>query len=79
MLILCGFLLQPSLISCEVFTAISDMEILVTTVNQVAKHLDDYIQLEEIKLQRLRLSVLQFLLNFNDHQYRQYLIQVVSV
>ena len=60
------------------FTAVSDMEILVPTVNQVAKHLDDYIQLEEIKLQRLRLSVLQFLLNFNDNQYRQYLIQVVS-
>ena len=79
MLILCGSLSQPSFITCEVFTAVSDMEILVPTVNQVAKHLDDYIQLEEIKLQRLRLSVLQFLLNFNDHQYRQYLIQVFSV
>ena len=42
------------MISCEVFTAVSDMEILVPTVNQVAKHLDDYIQLEEIKLERLR-------------------------
>ena len=30
------------------------MEILVPTVNQVAKHLDDYIQAEELKLERLR-------------------------
>ena len=58
----CLILIQPSLISCEVFTAISDMEILVPTVNQVAKHLDDYIQAEELKLKRLRWSVLTFLL-----------------
>ena len=30
------------------------MENLVPTVNQVVKHLDDYIQTEELKLQRLR-------------------------
>ena len=58
----CFILIQPSLTSCEVFTAVSDMEILVPTVNQVAKHLDDYIQAEELKLKRLRWSVLTFLL-----------------
>ena len=30
------------------------MENLVPTVNQVVKHLDDYIQTEELKLQQLR-------------------------
>ena len=52
--LVCLFVFQPYIISGEFYTSISDMENLVPTVNQVVKHLDDYIQTEELKLQQLR-------------------------
>ena len=38
------------------------MEILVPTIDQVAKHLDDYIKAEELKLERLRWLVFLILI-----------------
>ena len=47
-------LLQPQTAVCEVFTALADMEGLVATELELVRHLDNYIQAEELRLQRLK-------------------------
>jgi prolyl 4-hydroxylase len=47
-------LLQPHTVSSELFTALADMEGLVSTELELARHLDNYIQDEETRLKQLR-------------------------
>ena len=47
-------LLQPHTVSSELFTALADMEDLVSTELELARHLDNYIQDEETRLKQLR-------------------------
>jgi prolyl 4-hydroxylase len=46
--------LQPHTVSSELFTALADMEGLVSTELELARHLDNYIQDEETRLKQLR-------------------------
>lgn len=47
-------LLQSQNAVGEVFTALADMEGLVATEHELVKHLENYIQSEETRLQRLK-------------------------
>lgn len=47
-------LLQSHGVVSEVFTALVDMEGLVSTELELVRHLDSYIQAEETRLKRLR-------------------------
>jgi prolyl 4-hydroxylase len=47
-------LLQSHTVSSELFTALADMESLVSTESELVRHLDNYIQDEEIRLKQLR-------------------------
>ncbi|EFX85841.1 hypothetical protein DAPPUDRAFT_208740 [Daphnia pulex] len=47
-------LMQSNAVFGEVFTALADMEGLVSTELELVRHLDNYIQAEEIRLKRLR-------------------------
>lgn len=47
-------LLQSHTVSSELFTALVDMESLVSTESELVRHLDNYIQDEEIRLKQLR-------------------------
>lgn len=47
-------LMQPKVIYGEVFTAMVDMEGLVSTELELVRHLDNYIQAEETRLKQLR-------------------------
>lgn len=47
-------LMQYNTVLGEVFTALSDMEGLVSTELELVRHLDSYIQEEETRLRRLR-------------------------
>lgn len=47
-------LMQSNAVFGEVFTALVDMEGLVSTELELVRHLDNYIQAEEIRLKRLR-------------------------
>ena len=46
--------MQASIVSAEIFTALVDMEGLIATEFELARHLDNYIQAEELRLKRLR-------------------------
>lgn len=46
--------MQYNTVLGEVFTALSDMEGLVSTELELVRHLDSYIQEEETRLRRLR-------------------------
>jgi prolyl 4-hydroxylase len=46
--------MQTNAVLGEVFTALSDMEGLVTTELELVRHLDNYIQEEEIRLKQLK-------------------------
>ncbi len=46
--------MQSNAVFGEVFTALVDMEGLVSTELELVRHLDNYIQAEEIRLKRLR-------------------------
>ena len=48
------FLLLQSHVFAEMFTALVDMEGLVSTELELVRHLDNYIQAEETRLKRLR-------------------------
>lgn len=47
-------LMQPNVIYGEVFTALVDMEGLISTELELVRHLDNYIQAEETRLKQLR-------------------------
>ena len=47
-------ILQSHFSNGEVFTALIDMEKLVTTEFEIVRHLENYIQAEEEKLNRMR-------------------------
>ena len=47
-------LVQSHAVSSELFTALADMEGLVSTELELVRHLDNYIQDEEIRLKQLR-------------------------
>ena len=47
-------ILLPYFSNGEIFTALADMEGLVTTELQLVRHLEDYIKAEETKLERMR-------------------------
>jgi hypothetical protein len=47
-------LMQSNAVYGEMFTALVDMEGLVSTELELVRHLDNYIQAEEIRLKRLR-------------------------
>jgi prolyl 4-hydroxylase len=47
-------LLQFYTVSSELFTALADLEGLVSTELELARHLENYIQDEEIRLKQLR-------------------------
>jgi prolyl 4-hydroxylase len=51
-------LMQGCIVSGEIFTAVVDMEGLITTELELTRHLENYIQAEELRLQRLRGYVL---------------------
>jgi prolyl 4-hydroxylase len=51
-------LMQGYIVSGEIFTAVVDMEGLITTELELTRHLENYIQAEELRLQRLRGYVL---------------------
>ena len=46
--------IQTNAVLGEVFTALSEMEGLVTTELELVRHLDNYIQEEEIRLKQLK-------------------------
>lgn len=46
--------LQSTAVSGDMFTALADMEDLVSTELQLVKHLENYIQEEETRLTRLK-------------------------
>ncbi len=46
--------MQTNAVLGEVFTALSEMEGLVTTELELVRHLDNYIQEEEIRLKQLK-------------------------
>lgn len=48
------FVLQTRTARGEIFTALADMEGLVSTEQELVKQLDNYIQKEETKLKQLR-------------------------
>ena len=61
-------LLQSTVVLCEMFTALSDLEGLVSTELELVRQLDTYIQEEENKLKSLRrYEILSSRLNAQTH------------
>ena len=67
-------LMQGCIVSGEIFTAVVDMEGLITTELELTRHLENYIQAEELRLKRLRGYVLLSFYNFLCYILESYML-----